>query len=148
MQCLEDDTVVAWLSGSLAPELGDVIEAHVDRCSACRSLLAALTDAPAGCGESDRPWKQMPWAIGSVIDGLYRVERILGSGATSVVAAATRFADDQNVALKFMHPFERGSSRVTRFLEEARAAARLRGSHSCKILSVGELSSGRPYLVL
>src|SRR5262245_64019054 len=119
VQCLDDDTVVAWLSGELAPDAADVVERHVDSCPTCRALLVALTEGPID--DAERKWKSMPWATGATIGGAYRILRVLGSGATCVVAAAEHIPAGKMVALKFMHPFSAGA-RATRFAREARAA--------------------------
>jgi serine/threonine protein kinase len=88
-------------------------------------------------------------AIGDVLAGKYRVEKVLGSGGMGVVVAARHEQLDVLVALKFMtdEAFEdRGL--VARFLREARAAARLRSEHVARVTDVGRLESGAPYQVM
>jgi serine/threonine protein kinase len=88
-------------------------------------------------------------AIGQILAGKYRVDRVLGVGGMGVVVAATHLQLDQKVALKFMlsqglaHP-----SFVERFAREARAAVRLRSDHVARVLDVGTLDSGSPYMVM
>jgi eukaryotic-like serine/threonine-protein kinase len=87
--------------------------------------------------------------VGDVLAGKYRVERVLGQGGMGVVVAATHLALDQLVALKFMLPQAASSAdAVARFLREARAAVRLRSQHVGKVLDVGTLETGAPYIVM
>lgn len=55
----------------------------------------------------------------------------------------------QSVAVKFMNPelCEREEP-VTRFLREARAAVRIKNEHVARVLDVGTLESGAPYMVM
>ena len=87
--------------------------------------------------------------VGDVLAGKYRVDRVLGVGGMGMVVAATHLELDQKVALKFMLPAALASEEATdRFLREARAAVRLRGEHVCRVLDVGRLDGGAPYIVM
>jgi tRNA A-37 threonylcarbamoyl transferase component Bud32 len=86
---------------------------------------------------------------GDVIAGKYRVERVLGRGAMGVVVAARHQQLDQVVAIKILarDAAEDGVA-VERFLREARATARLRSEHVARVLDVGQLPDGVPYIVM
>ena len=87
--------------------------------------------------------------VGDVLAGKYRVDRVLGIGGMGMVVAATHVELDQRVALKFMLPEALLSAQATeRFLREARAAVKLRGEHVCRVLDVGKLDTGSPYIVM
>ena len=87
--------------------------------------------------------------VGDVLAGKYRVDKVLGIGGMGMVVAATHLELDQKVALKFMLPAALASEEATeRFLREARAAVRLRGEHVCRVLDVGKLAGGEPYIVM
>jgi serine/threonine-protein kinase len=91
----------------------------------------------------------LPVAIGQVLASKYRVDRILGAGGMGVVVAATHLQLDQKVALKFMLP--QGLAHpafVERFSREARAAVRLRSDHVARVLDVGTLETGSPFMVM
>jgi serine/threonine protein kinase len=91
----------------------------------------------------------LPIAIGDVLAGKYRVDRVLGVGGMGVVVAATHLQLDQRVALKFMLPEALAQTTlVERFAREARAAARLRSDNVARVLDVGTLESGSPYMVM
>ncbi|HET7502036.1 MAG TPA: protein kinase [Kofleriaceae bacterium] len=79
----------------------------------------------------------------------YRVERVLGAGGMGVVVAATHLQLDQVVALKFVLPEALYNPEVrSRFEREARAAVRLKSEHVARIIDVGRLESGSPYIVM
>jgi eukaryotic-like serine/threonine-protein kinase len=88
-------------------------------------------------------------APGSVVGGKYEVERILGSGGMGVVLAAKHVELRQRVAIKVMRTTgAEDPTAVTRFLREARAAVALSSDHVTKVLDVGTLPSGAPYMVM
>src|SRR5258708_640584 len=90
-----------------------------------------------------------PVAIGQVIDGKYRVERVIGAGGMGVVVAAQHLGLGKVVALKFLlkHACESRDA-VSRFLREGRALAQLTGTRGGRGRAVGPLGRGEPYLVL
>jgi eukaryotic-like serine/threonine-protein kinase len=90
-----------------------------------------------------------PVRQGELVGGKYRVERTLGAGGMGVVVAATQIELDRPVALKFLLPkvLERPGL-VTRFSREARAAAKLESEHVARVLDVGTLDGGAPYIVM
>ncbi len=95
------------------------------------------------------PPGSVPVAIGEVLAGKYRVDRVLGIGGMGVVVAATHLQLDQKVALKFMlAPGLKSAPLVERFTREARAAVRLRSDHVARVLDVGMLDTGSPYMVM
>ena len=88
-----------------------------------------------------------PLAEGEILAGKYRVDRILGQGGMGVVLLATHLQLDQRVAVKLLLPG--ASDDVTaRFLREARAAVRLKSEHVARVIDVGELPNGAPFMVM
>jgi eukaryotic-like serine/threonine-protein kinase len=86
---------------------------------------------------------------GEVLGGKYCVERVLGQGGMGVVVAATHMDLHQTVALKLMLPHAAAKPEaVKRFVREARAAVRLRSTHAARVLDVGTLDTGMPYMVV
>jgi serine/threonine-protein kinase len=66
-----------------------------------------------------------------------------------VVAAATHLQLDQKVAIKILRgELANDPDTAQRFLREARASARLKNEHVCKVSDVGTLDSGEPYIVM
>jgi serine/threonine-protein kinase len=83
---------------------------------------------------------------GELIDGKYRVERVLGRGGMGVVIAAHHLDMDERVAIKFLE--HQDARAADRFLREARAAARLRSPHVARVFDVGRRAGAAPYIVM
>ncbi len=87
--------------------------------------------------------------VGDVIAGKYRIEQVLGRGGMGYVVSAMHTQLDQRVAIKFMVPeLCEHPEAVARFLREARAAVRIRSEHVARVLDVGTLDDGTPYMVM
>lgn len=98
---------------------------------------------------SDSNEPKVPVNPGDVLAGKYRVERILGMGGMGVVVAATHLHLEQRVAIKFLLPeIAKHPETVARFSREARAAVRIQSEHVGKVLDVGALDTGSPYMVM
>ncbi|HEX7601864.1 MAG TPA: serine/threonine-protein kinase, partial [Polyangiaceae bacterium] len=92
---------------------------------------------------------ESPVAMGDVLAGKYRVERVLGRGGMGVVVAATHLHLDQRVAIKFLLPDALSHADVvSRFAREAKAASKVTSEHVAKVIDVGTLDSGAPYMVM
>ena len=86
---------------------------------------------------------------GDVIAGKYQVEKVLGKGGMGVVVAARHTSLRQHVAVKFLLPKALTlPGAAERFLREARAAVAIRSEHVARVIDVGELESGAPYMVM
>src|SRR5687767_5118917 len=86
---------------------------------------------------------------GELLAGKYRVEQVLGAGGMGYVVAATHEQLGQRVAVKLLVPeLCENQDSVTRFLREARAAVRIQSEHVARVLDVGELTNGAPYMVM
>ncbi|HEY5145920.1 MAG TPA: serine/threonine-protein kinase, partial [Polyangiaceae bacterium] len=90
-----------------------------------------------------------PVREGDLLAGKYRVERVLGAGGMGIVVAARHEELDQMVAIKFVRDEALDNDEaVQRFLREARAAVKLKSEHVARVLDVGKLESGAPYMVM
>ncbi len=86
---------------------------------------------------------------GDVLDGKYRVERILGQGGMGMVVRALHLQLRDYVAIKFLLPSAMDDERARmRFLREARACARLRNEHIVRVLDFGMYENGAPIIVM
>jgi serine/threonine-protein kinase len=86
---------------------------------------------------------------GEVLAGKYRVEQVLGAGGMGYVVAAVHEQLGQRVAVKLLVPeLCENEDSVTRFLREARAAVRIQSEHVARVIDVGELTNGAPYMVM
>src|SRR6187399_28657 len=87
--------------------------------------------------------------VGTVLAGKYRVERILGFGGMGVVVAAYHLQLDERVAIKFLTPsMAHQPEALARFEREARAAVKIKSQHVARIIDVGRLDNGAPYMVM
>src|ERR1041385_605841 len=109
---------------------GDPLESRGDRLSSDFDdpLLRRIAGA-------DEPPVDTP-AIGTVLDGKYRLERILGRGGMGIVFAAQNVAADREVAVKWMLRRGDGGELRRRFALEARAAGRIRHPNVVDIYDV------------
>ena len=90
-----------------------------------------------------------PVAPGELLAGKYLVERLLGEGGHGVVVAAQHVALGERVAIKVLRPeVAQDQETVARFVREARASVRIKGEHVARVLDVGSLPSGLPYMVM
>jgi serine/threonine-protein kinase len=95
------------------------------------------------------PIPHTPIIPGSVLAGKYRVERIIGQGGMGLVVEARHIALDERVALKFLLPeYAQHPEAATRFIREARAAAKIKSEHVARVSDVGNLDSGAPYMMM
>jgi eukaryotic-like serine/threonine-protein kinase len=86
---------------------------------------------------------------GQVLAGKYRVERVLGRGGMGVVVAAHHIGLDEKVAIKFLLPeMLENPEAVSRFAREAKNAIKIKGEHMTRVLDVGTLDNGAPYMVM
>jgi serine/threonine-protein kinase len=86
---------------------------------------------------------------GHVLGGRYRVESVLGMGGMGVVVAARHVELNTRFALKLMRrEAAKDAESVERFLREARAAVRFKSQHCVRVMDVGKLEDGAPYLVM
>jgi hypothetical protein len=88
-------------------------------------------------------------APGTVLDGRWRIEALLGTGGMGSVYRAEHVHVGRKAALKVLHAdLCRSPSERERFRREARVATRLRSPHVAEVLDFGEDASGRPYLAM
>jgi eukaryotic-like serine/threonine-protein kinase len=86
---------------------------------------------------------------GDLIAGKYRVERVVAEGGMGVIARALHLDLERAVAIKFVRSdLAERDDIVARLMLEARAVARLRSEHVARVLDVGRLESGAPYIVM
>jgi serine/threonine-protein kinase len=86
---------------------------------------------------------------GDLLAGKYRIETILGVGGMGVVVAAHHIQLDERVAIKFLLPEAlHVPEAVARFAREARAAVKIKSEHVARVIDVGTLDTGAPYMVM
>jgi len=84
-----------------------------------------------------------------VAGGKYRLERQIGSGGMGVVFSAMHVHLEQRVALKFLHADASANPEIVeRFWREARAAVKVQSEHVARVMDIGQLDNGQPYIVM
>jgi serine/threonine protein kinase len=84
-----------------------------------------------------------------VLAGKYRLDRLLGAGGMGAVVAAWHLNFDEAVAVKLLLS-QVGATKnaLARFEREARAAFRIKSEHAARVMDIGFLDSGSPYIVM
>ncbi|MFW5740235.1 MAG: serine/threonine-protein kinase [Myxococcota bacterium] len=86
---------------------------------------------------------------GQVLEGKYRIDRILGQGGMGVVVQATHLVLEEPVAIKFLLPTVSSNPEVVeRFVREAKAAIKIRSEHIARVMDVSAGQAATPYLVM
>ncbi|MFT3776121.1 MAG: serine/threonine-protein kinase [Minicystis sp.] len=90
----------------------------------------------------------MSLAEGRLVNGKYRVVRLIGEGGMGSVYEAMHEGLGARVALKSLHPDLAKTGLGPRFLQEARAAARIKSPHVVRVSDVDQTEEGLPFMVL
>src|SRR5688572_2190425 len=81
--------------------------------------------------------------VGQTLVGRYYIEKKLGEGGMGSVYLATHVTLEKRVALKVLHmEFARKQDLIERFLQEAKAASRIRNDHVIDITDFGATEEG------
>ena len=89
---------------------------------------------------------------GDLVAGKYRILGAIGEGGVGTILEAHHELLDKDVALKLIAleptPNTSAASLAERFLIEARAAAKVESPHVARVMDVGKLDSGAPFMVM
>ncbi len=91
--------------------------------------------------------------IGSVIDGRYAIESVLGEGGFGIVYRAKQTSTGQSVAVKLLHAAKiahsaEGAAEAARFEREMKLIAQLKHPNIVRLIDSGYLQGGQLYTVL
>ncbi|MEO7109267.1 MAG: serine/threonine-protein kinase [Polyangiaceae bacterium] len=87
--------------------------------------------------------------VGDLLAGKYRIERVLGQGGMGIVFAANHELLGVRVAVKcLLSDIASSTEAVTRFVNEAKNAAKIQSDNVARVMDVGTLDGGRPYMVI
>src|SRR5262245_16341105 len=91
----------------------------------------------------------MTLSSGDIIDGKYRIVRMIGEGGMGAVYEGENVRIHRRVAIKVLHSGVASSGEaVARFEREAQAAGRIGSEHIVEVLDLGNLPSGDRYMVM
>ena len=122
-----------------------VSETLQEHCATCgRSLLdTRAVHFPLRRGEEDAANP----LLGTVVDGKYRIQSVLGKGGMGTVYRAVHDVSLVPVALKILNPrFSQRREYRKFFLAEAQKAGRVTHEHTARIMDVCEAEDGTVYI--
>jgi len=109
----------------------------------CFVYLVAKTPSQDRMQDDDDPF------VGRVIAGNFRLDRLIGSGATGNVYQGEQLSLGKGVAVKILHPHLVGDEKlVKRFQREAKSASRLNHANSVQIIESGQDGSGTLFIAM
>jgi len=145
LRCPDDEALADFLAGVASDAVAREVEAHIDECSDCRSVLAesarCATKAPTSPPlELEEP---EPIVRGSLL-GRFTVLDLLGAGGMGVVYSAFDPELDRRIAVKLVN----GRVGERHSLErEARALARVKSPNVATVYDVG-VAGGRVFVAM
>src|SRR5215470_12491018 len=91
----------------------------------------------------------MSLSTGDVIDGKYRIVRLIGEGGMGAVYEGENIRIHRTVAIKVLHAgVAENQDAVQRFEREAQAAGRIGSEHIVEVLDLGDLPTGDRFMVM
>jgi serine/threonine-protein kinase len=91
----------------------------------------------------------MALSPGDIIDGKYRIVRLIGEGGMGAVYEGENVRIHRRVAIKVLHAgVAQNQDVVQRFEREAQAAGRIGSEHIVEVLDLGNLADGDRYMVM
>jgi serine/threonine-protein kinase len=88
-------------------------------------------------------------SLGIELDGKYHIESVLAAGAMGTLFAATDVTLGRRTAIKVARVLPEHQRELDRrLILEAQCAARLRCEHVARVLEIGQLPSGAPFVVM
>lgn len=86
---------------------------------------------------------------GDVLDGKYRIERVIAEGGIAIVVQAEQLGLDRHVAIKLLRPEVLADREIVEhFRSEGSLAAKIKSEHVVRIHDVGEGAGIGPYMVM
>src|SRR6266536_3386733 len=88
-------------------------------------------------------------STGDIIDGKYRIIRLIGEGGMGAVYEGENIRIHRTVAIKVLHAgIAENVDAVQRFEREAQAAGRIGSDHIVEVLDLGNLPGGDRFMVM
>lgn len=86
---------------------------------------------------------------GEIIDGKYRIVKMIGEGGMGAVYEGVNIRINRRVAIKVLHAAYTGNVEVMeRFEREAQAAGRIGNDHILEVLDLGQLADGDRFIIM
>ena len=120
-------------------------------CAQCRADIADDAHFCPFCGASasaGAPAPQDPY-VGTVVNGKFHVEALIGQGGMGKVYRARHLTLERTVVLKMLHRgFSADPAVAQRFHREAKAASRLNHPNSIAVLDFGQAEDGTLFMAM
>ncbi|MGC9985436.1 MAG: serine/threonine-protein kinase [Polyangia bacterium] len=95
------------------------------------------------------PEARMDALVGTVLEGAYRITRLIGEGGMGAVYEAMQLRLNKRVAIKLMaRDLASNREALARFHREAEITSHLGHPHLVNVVDFGQAESGEPYLVM
>ncbi|HJX52973.1 MAG TPA: serine/threonine-protein kinase [Polyangia bacterium] len=95
------------------------------------------------------PEPRMDALVGTVLEGAYRITRLIGEGGMGAVYEAVQLRLNKRVAIKLMaRDLAANREALARFHREAEITSHLGHPHLVNVVDFGQAESGEPYLVM
>jgi predicted Ser/Thr protein kinase len=154
MGCLDENTIVEFIQGTLSLRDAREVEEHVDGCASCRQLLAEMartsfavlspslasfTDEPSIATDSNPSMEGL--RPGQVVAGRYRVVRFLGKGGMGWVYEVDDLQLQDRVALKLLRSEVKDLPRLLQHLKhEVVLGRRISHPNVCRLHDIGSFA--------
>jgi hypothetical protein len=136
--CVDESTLVRFFAGDLPMDRLTAVEFHLDACQDCARLIEAAAPLLAGVSGPGRllalPAEVEP---GQLVAGRYRIEGLIGQGATGYVLRARDELAGVPVAVKLLRSERAAQPALMQlFTRELRVARALNHPHVCRVFDL------------
>jgi hypothetical protein len=147
--CVDESTLVRFFAGDLPMDRLSAVELHLDRCQDCARLIEAAAPLLAGVSGPGRllalPAQVEP---GQLVAERYRIEGLIGQGATGYVLRARDELAGVPVAVKLLRSERAAQPALMQlFTRELRVARALNHPHVCRVFDL-QTSGDDRFLVM
>jgi tetratricopeptide (TPR) repeat protein/tRNA A-37 threonylcarbamoyl transferase component Bud32 len=149
MTCLDDPTVLRFVTGGLDDLSHRRVEEEIGRCGRCAALVAALIrdrHPPDLGGEATDPDRADEGVIGDEVSARYVLGRVIARGGMGTIVAAYDRRLGRAVAIKRLDSDR--AELAARFAREIRVTAALQHPRIVPIYDSGRLPDRRPFFAM
>src|SRR5262245_13570268 len=119
---------------------------EIKKCNTCGNTYPSTLSF---CLNDGSPLVQVDTMIGTVLDGRYRLDKLIGEGGMGDVYRATHVHIDTEFAVKLVKPeFVANQTAIKRFRREANAAGRIHHPNAVRVTDFGVTPERIVYLVM
>jgi serine/threonine protein kinase len=149
VDCVDESTLVRFFAGDLPMDRLNAVEAHLDRCQDCARLIEAAAPLLAGASGPGYPFRLPPGAEpGQLVAGRYRIDGLIGQGASGYVLRARDELAGVPVAVKLLRAERAAQPALMQlFTRELRVARALNHPHVCRVYDL-QVSGEDRFLVM